>query len=100
MRLYFAGGPEALRQLLGGDPVHLPAFVPASDDEQDEFDALTEASGHGDVVIAADLDDADSPVTQDRVASFHLDLDGSGDLAWFAPQEAEQVLALLRPTAP
>ena len=95
MRLYFAGRKDTLEQLRAGEPVHLDAFEPASDDEQDEFDALTEAAEHGDVAIAADVASPSSPVTVELVASFHLDLDGTGDLAWFAPQELDEVLALL-----
>ena len=67
-----------------------------SDDELDEFDALTAAGEQGDVVIAADVDADDTPVGLDRVASFHFDADGSGDMAWYAPQELDEVIELLR----
>jgi hypothetical protein len=30
------------------------------------------------------------------VASLHLDADGSGDMAWYAPQELDEVIGLLR----
>jgi len=96
MRVYLPAGLDALVQLREGQDVDLSAVVPASDDELDEFDALTTAAEVGDVVIAADVERRDAPVSLDQVASFHLDADGSGDLAWYAPQELDQVIALLR----
>ena len=96
MRVYLPAGLEALVRLRGGQDVRGDAVVPDSDDEQDEFDALSTAAEQGDVVIAADVEQPDSPVTFDRVASFHLDADGSGDVAWYAPQELDQVIALLQ----
>jgi len=95
MRIYAAAGLDTLVQLREGQAAALPAVVPASDDELDEFDALSEAAEQGDVVIAADVDGPDSPVSLSQVASFHLDVDGSGDLAWYAPQELDQVVELL-----
>ncbi|HUS21447.1 MAG TPA: hypothetical protein VMZ66_05475 [Aeromicrobium sp.] len=98
MRVYLPAGLDALEELRLGREVDLAAVVPASDDELDEFDALRAAAEQqGDVVIAADVERPDAPVSIDRVASFHLDADGSGDLAWYAPQELDQVIALLRP---
>ena len=96
MRVYFAAGPGALASLQTGDAVRLPAFVPASEDELDEFDALADAADHGDVVIAADVDDPDEPFTLEQIAAFHLDADGSEDLAWYAAQELDQVVELLQ----
>jgi hypothetical protein len=96
MRVYLPAGLDMLVRLREGQDVDLAAVVPASDDELDEFDALSAAAEQGDVVIAADIERADSPVGLDRVAAFHLDADGSGDLAWYAPQELDQVIALLR----
>jgi hypothetical protein len=98
MRVYFAADAESLRQLQDGGPVRLPAFVPASDDELDEFAALADAGEAGDVAIAADVDAADQAVSLEQVASFHVDADGSGDLAWYATQELDQVIALLSAT--
>ena len=95
MRVYLSADLEALRQLREGRDIALPAVVPASDDELDEFEALSEAAQQGAVVIAADVDRADSPVSPDQVASFHLDADGSGDLAWYAPQELDDVIELM-----
>jgi len=96
MRVYLPAGLDALAQLREGQDVELSAVVPASEDELDEFDALSTAAEQGDAVIAADVERADSPVGLDRVASFHLDVDGSGDLAWYAPQELDQVIAILQ----
>jgi len=96
MRVYLPAGLDALVQLREGQNVDLAAVVPASDDELDEFDALSEAAEQADVVIAADVDRPDSLVGLDRVASFHVDADGSGDLAWYAQQELDQVIELLR----
>jgi len=96
MRVYLPAGLDVVVQLHEGQDVALAAIVPASDDELDEFDALSAAAEQGDVVIAADVERADSPVGLDRVVAFHLDADGSGDLAWYAPQELDQVIALLR----
>jgi len=99
MRIYLPAGLDALVQLRDGQSISLPAVIPASDDELDEFDALTAAGEQGDAVIAADVAAAETPVNLDRVASFHLDADGSGDLAWYAPQELDEVIELLRNSA-
>ena len=96
MRVYLPAGLDALVRLRDGQSISLSAVIPVSDDELDEFDALTTAGEHGDVVVAADVDAADTPVSLDRVASFHLDSDGSGDMAWYAPQELDEVIELLR----
>jgi hypothetical protein len=96
IRVYFAADAGALVSLRADGTVRLPAFVPASDDELEEFAALSEAAEAGSVAIAADVDDADAPFTLEQVAAFHLDADGSGDLAWYAPQEIDDVIALLR----
>ena len=95
MRVYLPAGLVDLVQLRDGHSVMLPGVTPASDDEIDEFDALNEAALRGDLVVAADVDVADNPVSLDQVASLHLDADGSGDLAWYAPQELDQVIVLL-----
>jgi hypothetical protein len=96
MRVYFAADVGALARLRADGAVGLPAYVPASEDELDEFAALSEAADAGAVTIAADVNDPDDPVTLAQVASFHLDADGSGDLAWYAPQELDQVVELMR----
>ena len=96
MRVYVPAGLDTLVRLREGQDVDSSAVVPDSDDELDEFDALSAAAEQGDVVIAADVERLDSPVSLDQVASFHVDADGSGDLAWYAPKELDQVIALLR----
>jgi hypothetical protein len=102
MRTYLAGDVAALERLRDGESVSLPGFPAASEDELDEFAAMSDAAEAGDVVVAADVDAADQPITLEQVASFHLDADGSGDLAWYATQELDQVVAALigqgRPT--
>ena len=47
------------------------------------------------VVIAADIDNEFEPLTLKQVASFHVDADGTGDLAWYATQELPFLLDLL-----
>jgi hypothetical protein len=99
VRLYLAGDRAALETLHDGGSVTLPAFAAASDDEELEFAALTEASEAGAVVVAAEVDEVDvgddQAVTLDHVVALHVDLDGSGDLAWFATQEIDEVIRLL-----
>lgn len=98
MRLYLAAGSSTLRSLRDGQSVTLPAFIAASEDEEDEFAALEAASESGAVVVVADVDEVDSgddqTVTLEQVAALHVDVDGSGDLAWFATQEIDDVLEL------
>jgi hypothetical protein len=94
MRVYLALDADALAQLAGGAAVTAPAFVAASDDEEDELAAAEEAAEHGVVVAAAEVGDPDQPVTLEHVAAFHLDVDGTGDLAWFATQEVDEVRRL------
>ncbi len=99
MRLYLSGDLAALQALRDGGSVTLPAFAAASEDEEDEFDALTAAAEAGTVVVAADVDEVDpgndQAVTLQQVAALHVDVDGSGDLAWFASQELDEVVDLL-----
>ena len=60
------------------------------------FAAMSAAAETGPVVVAADIEAEFQPLTLDQVAAFHVDVDGTGDLAWFATQELDQVLDLLR----
>jgi len=94
MRVYLAADVAALRSLREGGSVTLPAFLAASDDELDEFEALSSAAGGG-VAVAAEVDREDQPVTMRDVQALHVDVDGTGDLAWFATQEIDDVLELL-----
>ncbi|MCW2829825.1 MAG: hypothetical protein JWP31_517 [Aeromicrobium sp.] len=99
VRVYLALDLDELAALAAGEPVSPQAFVAASDDEEDELAALEEAAEHGRVVAAADLDDPDETADLSDVASFHLDVDGSGHLAWYARQEIDAVLREARRTA-
>lgn len=96
MRVYLSLTNDQLTTLAsGGSVTPAEAFVAASTDEEDELAALEEAADHGDVAAAAELDDPDGPVALTEIASLHLDLDDSGDLAWFAPQEIAAVIHAL-----
>ena len=99
MRLYLSADAAALRSLRDGASVTLPAFAAASDDEEDEFAALAAAAEAGMVVVVADVDRPDDgddqTVSLDEVVAVHVDLDGSGDLAWYATQEIDDLLELL-----
>ena len=99
MRVYLALTLDDLEQLEAGEQIAPEAYVAASEDEEDELAALEEAAEQGAAAAAAELDDEDDPVSLVDVASFHLDLDGSGDLAWFATQEIDAVLRAARSTA-
>lgn len=95
MRAYAALDAAALTRLQSGHSVQPTWVLPASEDEEDEYDALLEAAEDGPVVVAAELAAVDDPLTLAVVASFHLDADGSGDLAWYAVQELGHVIDLL-----
>ena len=99
MRLYLTADVAALRSLRDRASVTLPAFAAASDDEEDEFAALAAAAEAGTAVVVAEVDDPDDgddqAITLDDVVAVHVDVDGSGDLAWYATQEIEAVLELL-----
>ena len=95
MRVYLAVGRDELTALAAGAAISAPAFLAGSEDEEDELAALEEASEHAAAVAAAEVDDPDGPVTLDDVVSFHLDVDGTGDLAWYATQEIDAVLSTL-----
>lgn len=99
MRIYLPATLGDVETLAAGGAVTTEAFVPATEDEDSEFTAFGEAAEHGVAVISADVAASDEPVTMDNVASFHVDLDGSGNLAWFATQEVDAVLLALRSTA-
>jgi hypothetical protein len=95
MRVYLAVGRDELAALASGSAISAPAFLAASEDEEDELAALEEAAEHAAAVAAAELDDPDGPATLDDIVSFHLDVDGTGDLAWYATQEIDAVLSTL-----
>ncbi|HPU14028.1 MAG TPA: hypothetical protein PLQ19_09570 [Aeromicrobium sp.] len=97
-RVYGPADLSALRSLLAGHAVELAVVVPTSEDEQDEYDALVEAAELGPVVVTAEVAAIDVSIRPEDVQSFHLDADDSGDLAWYAPQELDQVIAILEGT--
>lgn len=96
MRVYLGLSADDLIALEAGRAVTpAEAFLAASVDEEDELAALEVAAEHGAVAAAAELDDPDGPVELSDIESLHLDIDDSGDLAWFATQEIAAVIALL-----
>lgn len=95
MRIYLGTDAAGLRGLLAGEPLTGERVAPPTDDEQDEFDALSTAADDGPVVVTAEVEQPDDAVTLDLVAALHVDADGSGDLAWYAVQELETVIALI-----
>ena len=97
VRIYVALDADQLQQLASGVRVTGPAFRAETEDEEDEHAALEEAASHGPVVVAADVDGSDDALTLDDVASFHVDVDGTGDLAWYATQEIDAVLNEVQP---
>ncbi len=97
-RIYAATNLQQLRELAAGQPIEVQVVTPESEDEEHEYEALLSAAEQGSVVISAEVETEDSPVRPQDVQSFHLDADGSGDLAWYAPQELDQVIGLLEGT--
>jgi hypothetical protein len=98
MRVYLGLSRDELIALQTGEAVTpAEAFVASSLDEEDELAALEEAAEHGEVAAAAEIDDPDGPVRLIDIASLHVDLDGSGDLAWFATQEIAAVIDVVAP---
>lgn len=93
-RVYGAADLEALRALAAGQALTLDLVVADSEDEEDEYDALLTAADDGPVVVTAEIED-DAAIRPRDVRSLHVDADGSGDLAWYAPTELDAVIALL-----
>jgi hypothetical protein len=95
VRVYAAADVAALRALADDQPVTLEAVVAASEDEEDEYDALMTAAEDGRVVVCAEVEADDAPIRLQDLQALHVDADGSGDLAWYAPQELNDVIELL-----
>ncbi|MGH3458786.1 hypothetical protein [Aeromicrobium sp.] len=95
MRIYLAADAPALKSLRDGGSVTLPAIPAESDDEADEFAALSKAAENGAAVVVAEVGRTDQPVTLSEVEALHVDADGTGDLAWYATQEIDAVIELL-----
>lgn len=96
IRVYAPASADHLRELAQDQPVEIEAFTAASENEEDEYDALLVAAEEAVLVITAEVETADAPIRPRDVRAFHLDADGSGDLAWYAPEELDQVIALLQ----
>ena len=93
----------------GALPADVDRFVPESDEEEDEYAALMSAAdaaaellgGAGRrVVVVAEVDDPDQPIPMSQVVAVHSDVadrpagaDPDEDLAWFATQEIDALLA-------
>lgn len=95
MRAYLPASRSQVDELAGGAKIHGGLIFPASDDEVAEFEAMAEAADQGVVVIAVDVSVTDEAVELANIASWHVDLDASGFLAWFATQEIDQVRSIL-----
>ena len=97
MRVYL--GLSADELAAGAAGVAVPpaaAFAAAPPAAEAAVAALEEAADPGVGAAAAEVDDPDGPVSLVDVASLHVDLDDSGDLAWFATQEIAAVIELVR----
>jgi len=94
MRVYVGTDEGGLRTLRDG-ALEAPAVLAESPDEEHEYQALLAAAEDGPVVVVAEIDREDHPVTLDDVVALHADVDGSGELAWFATQELDVVLRAL-----
>ncbi|RLV54817.1 hypothetical protein D9V41_14585 [Aeromicrobium phragmitis] len=95
MRIYIGTDADGLDALRSGE-LEAAAVLAESEDEQHEYEAMLAAAEDGPVVVVAEIDHEDQPVTLREVVALHTDVDGSGDLAWFAPSELEAVLDQLR----
>lgn len=99
IRIYAAADEATLRSLADGTSILVPVVLAESDDEADEYEATLAAAELGPVVVTAEVDTEYSPIDLARVQAFHVDADGSGDLAWYAPQELADVIAILEARA-
>lgn len=91
MRIYIGTDAEGLEALRTGQ-LDGAAVLAESEDEEHEYEAMLAAAEDGPVVVVAEIDQDDQPVTLREVVALHTDIDGSGDLAWFAPQELDAVI--------
>lgn len=94
MRVWVAADAAALRHLRDGSPLPGERIAAESEDEAHEHEAMLAAAESGPVVVVAELDE-DADLTLDLVQALHVDADGSGELAWFATQEIDEVVGLL-----
>ncbi|MFD1825520.1 MULTISPECIES: hypothetical protein [Mumia] len=105
VRAYLAVDPAALRRLAGDERLPADAYegvVAASDDEQDEYDAMAVAGEIAEerwgtvLVLAIEApggagSEMSSPVALRDVEAIHV----GDELAWYATQELDDVLAAL-----
>jgi hypothetical protein len=94
-RVYGAADREALMKLAAGEPIAIDVVESESEDEEHEFEAMMSAAERGPVVVTAEVESVTAPVRLENVEAFHVDMDDSGDLAWFARQELIQVIEFL-----
>lgn len=94
MRIWAGVDATTLRSLRDGTALGGEVVAAESDDEQHELEALEAAAEDGPVVVVAEVDEG-ADVTFADVEALHVDADGSGVLAWYAPQEVDAVLAVL-----
>lgn len=99
MRVWVGVDRARLVALRDGGVLDGEVVAAESDDEQHELDALLAAAEDGPVVVVAEVevgaDGEGADVTLADVEALHVDADGSGHLAWYAPQEVDAVLTLL-----
>lgn len=95
-RVYASAELDDLMRLAAGEAVVFEVNVAESEDEEHEFEAMLRAQERGPVVVTAETGSVDEPIKLEKVESFHLDSDGSGDLSWFARQELIHVIEILR----
>ncbi len=98
MRVWVGLDAGRLATLRDGTPWDGEVVAAESEDEQHELEALDAAAEDGPVVVVAEVDEG-ADVTFADVEALHVDADGSGHLAWYAPQEVDAVLALVDPRA-
>ncbi len=94
VRVWAGVDVDVLRALRDGAPLADGLVAAESDDEGHEYEALLAAAEDGPVVVVAEVAEG-ADVTMADVEALHVDADGSGDLAWFAPQEVDAVLDVL-----
>ncbi|MGJ9413434.1 hypothetical protein ACHAAC_12080 [Aeromicrobium sp. CF4.19] len=92
MRVWVAADAELVRALREGAALTGERIAAESEDEAHEHEALLAAAERGPVVVVAEVGEDDA-LTLDVVHAFHVDADGSGDLAWYATQEIGDVIA-------
>ena len=96
MRVYVPVGVAELEKLAADQPIAVEGYLADSTDEEDELAAVEAAADEAAAVAVAEVDDPDAPISLAEVEAFHIAVDQTGDLAWFAPSELAAVLDLAR----